>query len=938
MGPSRRRHEHHRPVRRLAPALRHPLRDHHGHARRGRRQRRRHRDRPALGLRRENEDRVAHYRSGTVDIFNLDRVDFFYNQSAPLTQFFWGHDETLRRVMRVIRMTQPDIYIGFTPTLGAGHGNHQQAGRFIWEGMLAAADPTHVPGSADGPARAQHLAGQEGLLRRQHRRHRRHDRPPPTAPPASRRAARTSTTSPASGPATTRRTCGRRAMSRAGRPDRRRSGRRSRPRAAPPTRRRAGRCSRTPRPGCSRFGMTDSFVPFQPNANPDGTANPLAGQDDAILYGAVVQDPGGLPLGTLEYLSFSRFYNVAGAPFTATLHVTRRRGTRSRPARRAHRPERLDGRRGEAGRRRSPPARRRRRPSRSRPRGRGREHELPDLRAVPSGANTGYTDDVVRVVPAAEGRFHRWGNWAEFDSWLQHVAPRRTGSAARPRPDHAASARPSRSPSTSTTGPTRPQTGTVTLDAAGRRHGRRDDASRTARSRRGADTTVNFPRLELVHERDAADQRSPDAGDAQNTNVTSGSRPRRRPGTGSEDLTLGIVPKTSIPEAATAPAVDGIEGAASTRARRSTSAASGSRAAARATARRSASTAAPRARPGRRTARTPRSRAHGDDLYFFVHVRDDFQSYAVTPAECVGHWQADSVEILIDPRGNASQRLKDTAYTFKLGVFPFTNDPSGSNGNGVNGPCWERDADNHQGYATGPLAATVDDAPNAPGVQVASTAHLGRQQRRRRSTTPTARRRLRPRGQDPDGRPAGGRRPRPHGPEHHAVRRRQHARRAGTTDAAPHRPEHAPRVVDVRQRPVRPVPLGPRDAAGLHAAGGPADDAGAAERLAPEPGRRRVAADDLPVGAQRRADLGPRPRAGERQHRDQRARARHRRRRSRHRRDRPGTAHVFLWTGDHGAIPVFTTSCDAAADPPPDYGLTRVRVDRRRRSRRGRPT
>ena len=80
---------------------------------------------PALGLRRENEDRVAHYRSGTVDIFNLDRVDFFYNQSAPLTQFFWGHDETLRRVTRIIRMTQPDVYIGFTPTLGAGHGNHQ---------------------------------------------------------------------------------------------------------------------------------------------------------------------------------------------------------------------------------------------------------------------------------------------------------------------------------------------------------------------------------------------------------------------------------------------------------------------------------------------------------------------------------------------------------------------------------------------------------------------------------------------------------------------------------------------------------------------------------------------------------------------------------------------------------------------------------------------
>ena len=46
----------------------------------------------ALGLRRENEDRVAHFRSGTVDIFNLDRVDFFYNTNAPLTQFFWGNE------------------------------------------------------------------------------------------------------------------------------------------------------------------------------------------------------------------------------------------------------------------------------------------------------------------------------------------------------------------------------------------------------------------------------------------------------------------------------------------------------------------------------------------------------------------------------------------------------------------------------------------------------------------------------------------------------------------------------------------------------------------------------------------------------------------------------------------------------------------------------
>jgi len=88
----------------------------------------------------------------------------------------------------------------------------------------------------------------------------------------------------------------------------------------------------------------------------------------------------------------------------------------------------------------------------------------------------------------------------------------------------------------------------------------------------------------------------------------------------------------------------------------------------------------------------------------------------------VAHWLADSVEILLDPRGDSSQTNMDTGTTFKLGIFPFTNDPANFNGNGANGPCWERDADNHQGYSTGPLAGTVEDPPNAPGVQVVSTA------------------------------------------------------------------------------------------------------------------------------------------------------------------------------------------------------------------------
>ena len=48
-------------------------------------------------------------------------------------------------------MTQPDVYIGFTPSLNAGHGNHQQAGRYIWEGVKAAADPNMFPEQLTGP-------------------------------------------------------------------------------------------------------------------------------------------------------------------------------------------------------------------------------------------------------------------------------------------------------------------------------------------------------------------------------------------------------------------------------------------------------------------------------------------------------------------------------------------------------------------------------------------------------------------------------------------------------------------------------------------------------------------------------------------------------------------------------------------------------------------
>jgi hypothetical protein len=309
-----------------------------------------------------------------------------------------------------------------------------------------------------------------------------------------------------------------------------------------------------------------------------------------------------------------------------------------------------------------------------------------------------------------------------------------------------------------------------------------------------------------------------------------------------------------------------------------------------------------------------------DALYFFVHIRDDYQSYAVTPAECVGHWQADSVEILLDPRGTASQDRKDTAATFKLGVFPFTDDPKNANGNGANGACWSRDADNHQGYSTGPLANTVGNAPNAPGVRVASTArwvgsnsttvdhayagggydleveipmadlpaaveggHLGL------DITPY----------DNDSTAAAGATTL----RHLDMSSRLAWSAFGSVQSDPYRWGRAT-LPGYTPPSGRPVTAPPPDVSSpnLDGAESPQTIWQSAHDGVPISGRVPAPADDRirisgPALTKTSATF------------DLTATG-------------PGTARVFLWTGDVGAIPVYQTSCPLAADPPPDHGLT----------------
>jgi LmbE family N-acetylglucosaminyl deacetylase len=869
---------------------------------------------PALGLRRENEDRVAHYRSGTVDIFNLDYVDFFYNQSAALSRFFWEHDELLRRVTRIIRMTQPDVYIGFTPTFAAGHGHHQEAGRYIWEGVLAAADPTMFPEQLTGPNALDTWQVKKVISGGS------------TAGTGGTTTAANCTTGfvPAAAnldtvvgvwtgypspylwppgnvqgqPAGSAKIWEQVHIEGA---------------AAYPTQSRV-MSKATASPNCRRFGMTQAFVPFQPNVNPDGTANPLAGRDDAILFGATVADPGGLPAGTLERITFSRFYNVPGESFQTTVHVRSGAGTLPAgtvaltvPSGWTVEPAKAIGPIADTA---ESTATFTVTPSESATV--NTNHKISAL--LTTGGKSGYTDNVVRVVPPVEGRFRRWGKWGEYDRWLEDTAPQasRLGRSAAAQPIGVGETVTvpvgvhnwSTATQNGTVSVTLPAT--ITADASSKPYGPLAP---------GGDATVTFTLT-------STDTSLPAN---QNVNVPIETTFSSPAGSGSEPLALSLVPTTTIAQATAAPALDGAESAgeypgpaldlsriwqgAGNCPPASFGVDCGS---------------APGSTPGDPNSTYARVTWHDDALYFFVHVRDEFQSYAVTPEECIGHWLADSVEILIDPRGNGSATNMDTATAFKLGVFPFTNDPANFNGNGVNGPCWSRDADNHQGFSTGPLAATVDDPPNAPGVQVVSTATwVGSNE----TTTehsyagggynlevkiPMA---VLPSAVDPA---RAGLNITPYDNDNTAaastttLRHIDNSTRLawssfGSVQSDPYRWGLAT-LAGYRPPAGRPTTPTPPNVSHPNANGADSPQTiwQSARNGVPIAGRVPApASDSITV-----LDVTLSPSAATI---DVRATG-------------PGTARVFLWSGVEGYVPVWVTSCDPATNPPPDYGLSACAV------------
>ncbi len=616
-----------------------------------------------LGLIREREERRAVGRAGIENIYNLDKVDFYYTVSAPLTGEIWGHDDTLEKVVRVVRYTRPEVIVTMDPAPTPGnHGNHQYASRLGIEAFYDAANPDAFPGQLNDeglePWRAAKLFTTPII-----------DTPASIfqdTPPVGRECA--------SGFELTQS-----ADNVFGVWSGRASERHDETWAQ--TELEAQRLyksqgfaalpdipddpSELP---CDYFTLVDSRVPFTAdNAEPT-----------AMLEGILESAGGGLPLGTEFYLTTDRFDVAGGEPFTVTAHA--RGGD-----------EPLSGATVELG-----------LPKGWSVEGDGDLGELaqdaesttsftvtpPDDAptdertrigaTLSSGDMTGETNRAVQAVPAVRGVPQLLPQVEQFRDWAWEASVPQLAGAVKPvLPIGAGEARTVRIDLTNAG--ENEQSGTVTLDVP-------EGFAADAESKEyealapGAKGSVAF---EVSNEDKGLEtgMQGGEAGDYDFEISTSGE--------GSDDsrtAALNLVPATVVEEAVGAPDVDGVgsEGEYGGPSLDLSELWEGEE-----------PESAGDASGSARVVWTV------DALYFLVEVTDDKLGTVLPPNDAKRHWRTDSVEILLDPSGGS----ENTSTTFKVGLFPTTDDPE----NGDPATAY-RDADADQGPA----------AETAPGMEVAS--------------------------------------------------------------------------------------------------------------------------------------------------------------------------------------------------------------------------
>src|SRR6201997_494665 len=106
----------------------------------------------ALGDIREIEARRALAKLGISDVWFIGGRDTA-SQDVLQSLSSWDHGEVLERMVRIVRLTRPEVILTFLPGtfIGEDHGDHQAAGVLATEAFDLAGDPAVFPEQVSGP-------------------------------------------------------------------------------------------------------------------------------------------------------------------------------------------------------------------------------------------------------------------------------------------------------------------------------------------------------------------------------------------------------------------------------------------------------------------------------------------------------------------------------------------------------------------------------------------------------------------------------------------------------------------------------------------------------------------------------------------------------------------------------------------------------------------
>ncbi len=113
---------------------------------------------PALADIREQEARQACAKLGITNVWFLDGKDTA-SQNVLNSLANWGHGTNLEALVRIVRLTRPEVIISWLPGIfiGENHGDHQASGVLATEAFDLANDPTAFPAQVAGASKRLEL-------------------------------------------------------------------------------------------------------------------------------------------------------------------------------------------------------------------------------------------------------------------------------------------------------------------------------------------------------------------------------------------------------------------------------------------------------------------------------------------------------------------------------------------------------------------------------------------------------------------------------------------------------------------------------------------------------------------------------------------------------------------------------------------------------------